>query len=636
MSDPLKLTELDLLPQWAREPMPESGAKSFDPGDEDSPESRRAQRFERADRSDRLQREYRRPVRGERRDADRNRQRRESPERSNGPKGRGGPVSREASAPRQAKPVVEPAAPPPEIGLEISFLPDPNGAESMARQIRATCLAYPVFELAKVALKKDLRHHVIVQKKTGATCELFRCTLDGTLWLDRTSAAAHVVEKHLRVFYLEEQIPCDPPKGNFTALGVCSLDGTVLGPVNHHDYQAHLRRLHQKKFSRISFDEFKAKIQMVRDPEQIEAWRQAQAFKTVYVPRVSPVLPTEERVGESQAIVSEPVASQPPETEAPPMAEPVAPEETSTALQQEISEPPPPDATDQAVPAGEPVSQPSGESGSVEAVAEMASVVPEPERLTSLAAVRDHFQKHWAETFVVPVEEATLETVESRYSGAGEIVQQIRFALEQELRFPLKTAKVLIRQLGKFGLQFFKWGKGATFVSGIRPKRFDSDPAVLAEGARLVYQWVLARPGARREQLFKAMGRSLPAVGTVADQESEVRQEGATAQAENKASEQESSTPPGATELLWLVREGFVIAFADGRLDLIRTPAKKPEPNPSRDPEKVAVVEVRPSPAQEEPETSSCIPSPAQVDPLPSDPSNDPEAEREGAGDEPV
>ncbi len=645
MSDPFKLTELDLLPQWAREPMPQGGAGSFDGDDEPAEHRRRPDRFEREERDGHRDRDRGRdrrgPPRGERRDRDRGQG---NPggarsERPGGPKLRSGGGPREGGPRRFEESRPEPAAPPPDIGLEVSFLPDPHGAESMARQIRSTCLAYPVFELAKVALKKDIRHHVILRKKSDATLDLFRCTLDGTVWLDRSAGAAHVVEKHLGVFYEEEQVPCDPPKGNFTALGVCSLDRTVLGPVNHHDYQNNVRRLHQKKFARMPFEDFKAKIQIIRDAEQIEAWRQSQAFKTVYVARATPVFPKRVHEGESVAVVPEAAPARAPsggpvgETmDEPPAEVPVSAEtpgdaparplaETAVAIQAEAGAEPLVEETAAEVPA---------------ASSEVPPPVAETERLGTLAEVRDHFLRTHAETFLVPVDEVVLETVEARHSGSAEIREQIRFALDQELRFPLKTAKVLIRQLGKFGLQFFKWGKGATFVSGIRPKRFESDPAALSDGVRAVYEWVLARPGGRRDQLFKAMARNRSAGEVIPAAAAPVGSEGETSAV--VAETQPEPAPPGATDLLWLVREGLVIAFADGRLDLIRGVPKKTEPAPAREEGKVAVVEVRTPVPETTPEAEAPVADsgPAQVDPLPADPSDDPEAEREGAGDEPV
>ncbi|MFQ3670771.1 MAG: hypothetical protein SNJ84_04875 [Verrucomicrobiia bacterium] len=517
---------------------------------------------------------------------------------------------------------------PPDLGVEVSFLPDPHGAESMARQIRSTCLAYPVFELAKVALKKEARHHVVLKRRVESGVSLFRCTLDGTVWLDRVAGAAHVTEHYLDVFYEEEEVACDPPKGNFNALGVCSLDGTVLGPVNHHDYGANVRRLYQRKFGRMSFEEFKAHIQIVRDAEKIEAWRQSQSVKTVYVARPTPVLPQEAKEEETVSVV--PLAESKGEPES--VVEAVSEEAGKETV---IVPEPQGEGVAEVATAELTVSEEGrGIEGEGAAVPSESAGRSEPtppqagERLGTLVEVKEHFLRTHAEGFLVPVDEVVLETVEARRRSAPELAEQIRFALQQELRFPLKTAKVLIRQLGRFGLQFFKWGKGATFVSGIRPRRFESDPAALSDGVRAVFEWVVAHPNGRREQLFKAMSRREPNLT-----QPETESEGGAVVEQTR----EETAPPGAMDLLWLVREGYVIAFADGRLDLIRSNPKKVEPRPKAEGAGVAVVELGTEQGVGGESGSEMeAKAPAQIDPVPADPSDDPEAEREGAGDEPA
>src|SRR5207237_1079375 len=52
----------------------------------------------------------------------------------------------------------EPVAPLPE--LEISLVPDEKGVESLARQIKMTGRAYPLFDIAQMILQKPERHAV--------------------------------------------------------------------------------------------------------------------------------------------------------------------------------------------------------------------------------------------------------------------------------------------------------------------------------------------------------------------------------------------------------------------------------------------------------------------------------------------
>ena len=79
----------------------------------------------------------------------------------------------------------EPPAPLPEI--TVAFLPDENGVESLARQIKVTGRAYPLFQIAQIVLVKPERYAVQlgVKKSADGTARqpLFVCALDETPWL---------------------------------------------------------------------------------------------------------------------------------------------------------------------------------------------------------------------------------------------------------------------------------------------------------------------------------------------------------------------------------------------------------------------------------------------------------------------
>ncbi len=74
----------------------------------------------------------------------------------------------------------------------------------------------------------------------------------------------------------------DPPKGSFTFVNRCSLTGVWLGPPNYHEYQSRLVRHHQQRLRHIPFDEFKSRIQTVKDPEAVKAWVESMSVKSEY------------------------------------------------------------------------------------------------------------------------------------------------------------------------------------------------------------------------------------------------------------------------------------------------------------------------------------------------------------------
>ena len=179
----------------------------------------------------------------------------------------------------------EPPAPLPEIA--VTFLPDEKGVESLARQIKMTGRAYPLFQIAQIILQKPERYAVrlaVKKNADGAVAQpLFVCALDDTPWLSEDEAVAHVLKNHFATFYQAERTATEPPKGKYTFVAQCGMSGVILGPPNHHDYQNQLRKLHAERFSRMPFDVFKARVKIVKDEAVVKKWVEDQSFKTEYI-----------------------------------------------------------------------------------------------------------------------------------------------------------------------------------------------------------------------------------------------------------------------------------------------------------------------------------------------------------------
>jgi hypothetical protein len=178
----------------------------------------------------------------------------------------------------------EPLPPPPDIAVTI--LPDDKGVESLARQIRVTGRAYPLFDIAHLILQKPERQLVRFDVKKNAEGKpvqpLFLCALDDTLWLSEDEATAHILARHFDTLYQAERTATDPPRGTYTFVAQCGLSGTVLGPPNYHDYQNQLRKLHAERFSRMPFEAFKARVKIVKDEATVKKWIEDHSFKTEY------------------------------------------------------------------------------------------------------------------------------------------------------------------------------------------------------------------------------------------------------------------------------------------------------------------------------------------------------------------
>jgi hypothetical protein len=170
--------------------------------------------------------------------------------------------------------------------LNLSILPDEKGIESLARQIRVSGRAYPLFDIAQLILQKPERQQIrfeVIKKPDGTPAQpLFLCALDDTLWLSEDEAVAHLLNRHFATFYQAERIATEPPRGTYTFVGQCGISGTILGPPNHHDYQNHLRKLHTERFARMPFEAFKARVKIVKDEAVVKKWIEDQSFKTEY------------------------------------------------------------------------------------------------------------------------------------------------------------------------------------------------------------------------------------------------------------------------------------------------------------------------------------------------------------------
>jgi hypothetical protein len=471
--------ELQLLPAWAKQAPAANRYAGFE-GEPDRGLGR-----------DRRGPPGRRPERPEYR-------RRPEGEGRRGPEGRGRPPWREGG-PRPDRPGRPERAFPPPVALpevEVSLMPEPKGVESLARQIRLTGRAFPVFEIAQLILRKPDRYLVrfsVVKKADGQPAQpLWLCNLDDTLWLAEPDAVSHVLRRYLDMFYQTERTPTDPPKGTYTFVAQCGLSGVILGPPNFHDYQTKLRRLHVSRFARMPFDAYKAKIRIVRDEAVVKQWVEDQSYRTEYV----------------------------------------------------------------------------------------CLNVPESLKLPSREEVEKHFRDVHLANIIRTVEEASLTGTAAQQLPTPALRQLVRRTWDEQRRFPLKVVGVLSQQLAAQGLHFFKVNKTVTHVSVARPHYLDLEITPVSDGVRRIVDFISAHNGCTRRQVVEALAPAAapsPAASPAAAGEPAAAPVAETAPAPTP--EQTAVT----ADLHWLIHQGHVIEFANGRLET----AKKPKPKPAK-PEPVA------------------------------------------------
>lgn len=254
------------LPSWAKEAGPSAKLAKMTErfGKDDRPERSDRRRDDRGPRSNRP------PSRGtgggDRRDDRRSGNRRD--DRS-----------------RESRPPEREFRPDPVLnGWDAKVLPEPRGVDGLAKQIRTTARAYPLFELAMLVLEKPERYWVEFTRASATSPALFQLTTDGSLWVSANEAIAHALAQHLDKTYRRESVTVEPPKGNYACVARCGMSDVLLGPPNYHDYPANVRKLHAERFARVPFEEYKSRIRMVKDEESIQKWKDEQSVKDEFYP----------------------------------------------------------------------------------------------------------------------------------------------------------------------------------------------------------------------------------------------------------------------------------------------------------------------------------------------------------------
>jgi hypothetical protein len=450
-------------------------------------------------------------------------------DRKGGPRRDGGRQgSFPGNRPDERRAPVEAPEPLPE--LNVAFIPEEKGVEQLARQIRMTGRAYPLFQIAQLILQKPERYSVQLtsKKKADGTVaqSIYVCALDDTPWISEEEAVAHVLKHHFATFYQAEKTPCDPPKGVYTFVAQCGMSGVILGPPNYHDYQNQLRKLHTERFARMPFEVFKSRVKIVRDEAVVKKWIEEQSAKTEY-----------------------------------------------NCLN-----------------------------------------VAEPLKLASLEEVEKHFRSVHKDAIIKPVESYTVAGVPSRTLKSSGLQRLVRQEWEHQRYFPLPIATKLSQQFASHGLQFFKVNKTVTHVSVARPQYLDIQSTPVSDGIRRILNYINDNPKATRKKLVEALAPTpkaspaaapaAPAPVVAAVENAAVTAESpaaaATAPAEAGATTESTSPAPAAKaapaatdptpeqtavmlDLHWLIHQGAVLEFADGRMETAKKPLPKP-PKPAAKP----------------------------------------------------
>lgn len=185
----------------------------------------------------------------------------------------------------------------PFLPIVVQFIPARQGMETLARHLAESRRAFSLGALTALFLAKP---ESLVVRLTpdrqaldpdGAPWPLFQCRICRAAYLDQEAAVNHVLALHLSYFYQVSEETTEPPSGNFVCVARCGFSGELIGPPNYHGYHERLTALHQERFSHLSFDAYRARLEMLRDAESIAAWSALMCKRSVYRPVAGPAAP---------------------------------------------------------------------------------------------------------------------------------------------------------------------------------------------------------------------------------------------------------------------------------------------------------------------------------------------------------
>jgi hypothetical protein len=207
--------------------------------------------------------------------------------------------------------------------------------------------------------------------------------------------------------------------------------------------------------------------------------------------------------------------------------------------------------------------------------------VPEPLRLPNMEEVEKHFRSVHKDNIIKSVQTYTLGGLAARSLRCRELLRAVRQTIEQQQRFPMQVATALSQRFASQGLHFFKVNKTVTHVSVARPAYLDLEATPVSENIKRIVDFINAHPRCNRRKLFEALAPAKPIV---------VVPQPETPTGETPTSFIQADPTPEQTavtaDLHWLIHQGHVLEFADGRLETAKKPAPRP-PKPAKA-EKVA------------------------------------------------
>jgi len=175
-----------------------------------------------------------------------------------------------------------------------------------------------------------------------------------------------------------------------------------------------------------------------------------------------------------------------------------------------------------------------------------------PVTFSSAAETERHFRSQYFPALVRSVQDVTVGGTSSRSLPDRILNRAIEEAWARETRSPSDVMQELASRFRQNGLHIFRHRRGMLFVSPIRIRAFVHEQAGVSPLVNAILEAVSATAGINRKQLFETL------TGNGASEDAEPRRLAL------------------ASDLRWLINEGYLIEFNDGSLDRPRMKSKQP------------------------------------------------------------
>ena len=159
--------------------------------------------------------------------------------------------------------------------IKVDLYPQDEAFEALINRLQSSARTYQLFDIAQLLLEKPERYIVVVSPKPAKgddSTQLYYSVPGHLPFRTEESAINYVMANHLDQFFEIEEIEVEPPKGNFLMVNRCTITSELLAPPNYHRYQEFLQQHYAARITNMSFEQFSARVESSREQEDIDAW----------------------------------------------------------------------------------------------------------------------------------------------------------------------------------------------------------------------------------------------------------------------------------------------------------------------------------------------------------------------------